>query len=96
VDDAVATIRLARPAAHNRIDPDDIPVLRAHLEAVRRTAGTRVLVITGSGGRSFSSRFTVDAITDRLDRSFEDLLDESSLRSRVLRERLTALRLRQR
>jgi enoyl-CoA hydratase/carnithine racemase len=75
VDDAVATIRLARPAAHNRIDPDDIPVLRAHLETVRRTAGTRVLVITGAGARTFSSGFTIDAIADRLDRSFEDLLD---------------------
>ena len=75
VHDAVATIRLVRPAAHNRIDPDDIPVLRTHLEAVRRTAALRLLVVTGTGTRTFSSGFTVDAITDRLDRSFEDLLD---------------------
>ena len=35
----------------------------------------RMLVITGSGRRTFSSGFTVNAIADRLDRSFEDMLD---------------------
>lgn len=71
----VATLRLARPAAHNRIDPDDLPVIRAHLETVRADAALRVLVVTGSGRRTFSSGFTVDAIADRLDRSFEDMLE---------------------
>ena len=28
VDGRVATITLKRPAEHNRIDPDDIPVIR--------------------------------------------------------------------
>ncbi|MEP6941927.1 MAG: enoyl-CoA hydratase/isomerase family protein [Betaproteobacteria bacterium] len=71
----VATLRFSRPAAHNRIDPDDLAVLSAHLETVRADAALRLLVITGSGRRTFSSGFTVDAIADRLDRSFEDLLD---------------------
>jgi enoyl-CoA hydratase/carnithine racemase len=70
-----ATIRLCRPSAHNRIDPDDIPVLRAHLDNVAQRTDVRVLVITGDGNATFSSGFTVDAIADRLDRSFEDLLD---------------------
>jgi len=75
IDGDVATLRLARPAEHNRIDPDDLPVLRAHLETVLDTRGMRALVITGSGSRTFSSGYTVDAIADRLDRGFEDMLD---------------------
>ena len=72
---SVATIRFERPREHNRIDPDDIPVLRAHLDRVAATAPVCVLVFTGAGGKTFSSGFTIDAILDRLDRSFEDLLD---------------------
>jgi enoyl-CoA hydratase/carnithine racemase len=72
---AAATIRLCRPNAHNRIDPDDIFVMRAHLDAIARHPEVRVLVFTGTGQATFSSGFTVDAIADRLDRSFEDLLD---------------------
>jgi enoyl-CoA hydratase/carnithine racemase len=71
----VATIRFERPREHNRIDPDDIPVLRAHLERIAAAAPVRVVVFTGAGGKTFSSGFTIDAILDRLDRSFEDLLD---------------------
>lgn len=72
---SVATIRFERPKEHNRIDPDDIPVLRAHLERIAAAASVRVVVFTGAGGNTFSSGFTLDAILDRLDRSFEDLLD---------------------
>ena len=72
---ATATIRLCRPAAHNRIDPDDIPVLRAHLAAVSAQSAVRIVVITGTGGRTFSSGYTIEAIQERLDRGFEDLLD---------------------
>lgn len=73
---AVATIRFERPAEHNRIDPDDIPVLRGHLARVAALPGLRAVVITGSGASTFSSGFTVGEILARLDRSFEDLLDE--------------------
>jgi enoyl-CoA hydratase/carnithine racemase len=72
---SVATIRFERPREHNRIDPDDIPVLRAYLERIAATAAVRAIVFTGAGGKTFSSGFTIDAILDRLDRSFEDLLD---------------------
>jgi enoyl-CoA hydratase/carnithine racemase len=72
---AMATVRFERPKEHNRIDPDDIPVLRAHLERIEAAKGVRCVVFTGAGGRTFSSGFTIDAILDRLDRSFEDLLD---------------------
>jgi len=75
VSGSVATLRFERPREHNRIDPDDIPVLRAHLGRIAATEGVRCVVVTGAGGRTFSSGFTIDAILDRLDRSFEDLLD---------------------
>jgi enoyl-CoA hydratase/carnithine racemase len=74
--DGVATIRLSRPSAHNRIDPDDVPLLQAQLEAVDAEPSARVLVITGTGTRTFSSGYTVDAIVGRLDRRFEDMLDQ--------------------
>jgi enoyl-CoA hydratase/carnithine racemase len=73
---AVATIRFERPSEHNRIDPDDIPVLRGHFGRIASQPDMRAVVITGSGVRTFSSGFTVGAILARLDRSFEDLLDE--------------------
>jgi len=72
---AMATIRFERPAEHNRIDPDDIPVLRRHLDKIAAASQVRVVVFTGAGNRTFSSGFTVGAILGRLDRSFEDLLD---------------------
>src|SRR5215468_8616869 len=73
---AAATIRFERPGEHNRIDPDDVAVLRGHLGRIAALPELRAVVITGSGTRTFSSGFTVDAILSRLDRSFEDLLDE--------------------
>ena len=75
IADGVATIRLCRPAQHNRIDPDDVAVLRAYLDEVTDRADIAALVIIGTGTRTFSSGYTLDAIVDRLDRSFEDLLD---------------------
>lgn len=72
---ATATIRFERPGEHNRIDPDDIPVLRAHLERIATLRELRAVVFTGAGQRTFSSGFTVGAILRRLDRSFEELLD---------------------
>ena len=75
ISGVTATIRLCRPAAHNRIDPDDVPVLRAHLAAIAEHADVRLVVITGTGGRTFSSGYTIEAIQKRLDRGFEDLLD---------------------
>ena len=75
VSGPVATIRFERPREHNRIDPDDIPVLRAHLDRAAAAKGVRCVVFTGTGARTFSSGFTIDAILDRLDRSFEELLD---------------------
>jgi enoyl-CoA hydratase/carnithine racemase len=70
-----ATITFRRPREHNRIDPDDIGVVRGHLDAVAKRPEVRAVVLTGTGGTTFSSGFTLGAIVERLDRSFEDLLD---------------------
>lgn len=75
VAEGVATIRFERPAEHNRIDPDDIAVLRAHLGQVTTHADVRTVVFRGAGDKTFSSGFTLGAIRERLDRDFEDLLD---------------------
>jgi enoyl-CoA hydratase/carnithine racemase len=75
VKGGVATVRFERPAEHNRIDPDDIPVLRAHVERAAVDASVRAVIFTGAGTRTFSSGFTIEAILERLDRSFEELLD---------------------
>ena len=75
VGGGVATIRFERPAEHNRIDPDDIAVLRDHLRRAAATPAVRAVVFRGAGGKTFSSGFTLGAIRERLDRSFEELLD---------------------
>jgi enoyl-CoA hydratase/carnithine racemase len=75
VASSVATIRFERPGEHNRIDPDDIAVLRAHLGRIGTAPAIRAVVFRGAGDKTFSSGFTIGAIRKRLDRSFEDLLD---------------------
>jgi enoyl-CoA hydratase/carnithine racemase len=75
VKGGVATVRFERPAEHNRIDPDDIPLLRAHVERAAVDASVRAVIFTGAGAATFSSGFTIEAILERLDRSFEELLD---------------------
>lgn len=71
----VATIRLRRPAEHNRIDPDDVAIVRSYLDNPGLYRAARAIVFTGTGEATFSSGYTVDAIVERLDRRFEDLLD---------------------
>ena len=72
-----ATIRLNRPREHNRMDPTDLPVLMTHFAAVERDPQVRVLVITGTGDKTFSSGYTLTALTD-IDATavtFEAMLD---------------------
>jgi enoyl-CoA hydratase/carnithine racemase len=57
-----ATIRLCRPAQHNRLDPTDIEILLEHFATITANAGVRVLVVTGLGDRTFSSGYTIGAI----------------------------------
>lgn len=77
-----AQITLNRPAEHNRIDPADIDALLpllARLAAQTAPGGgaapLRALVITGTGERTFSSGYTLQAIVTELDDRFERMLD---------------------
>ena len=75
IDGPRATIRFCRPAEANRIDPSDLGLLKAHLQRVAAAADVRVLVITGTGEKTFSSGYTIQAIRGELDDRFESLLD---------------------
>ncbi len=76
IENRTATILLRRPAQHNRIDPDDLLVLLDQLETVQGDEDVDVLLFRGSGSRTFSSGYTVEAIQSRLDeRTFEKFLN---------------------
>jgi len=75
IDGDTATITLRRPAQHNRIDPDDPPLVCRYLEEVRADASLRLLVLTGEGEKTFCSGYTLARIATHLDRSFEEMLD---------------------
>ena len=59
-----ATIRLNRPRERNRIEPDDLDVLRQAFTRISQDPAVRVLVLTGSD-QSFSSGYHVGAQVER-------------------------------
>ena len=75
VNGSYAQITLQRPAQHNRIDPEDIQVIMAHLDTIECSPDVRAIVLTGSGAKTFCSGYTLGAIQSQLGRSFEDMLD---------------------
>jgi enoyl-CoA hydratase/carnithine racemase len=75
VRDGVARLTLSRPAEHNRLDPADIDALQPLLESLAADPGVRALVVTGTGEKTFSSGYTLDAILSELDARLERLLD---------------------
>jgi enoyl-CoA hydratase/carnithine racemase len=64
IKDGRATIRLNRPREHNRIEPDDLAVLRETFTRIDADPGVRVLVLTGTG-KSFSSGYHIGALVER-------------------------------
>ena len=56
-----ATIRLSRPAEHNRLEPQDLRELTRMFNALADNPEARVLIITGTG-KSFSSGFHIGAL----------------------------------
>ena len=82
IDGNRATIRLNRPKAMNRIEPDDLVALMAALDRVEADPAVRMLVLTGTG-RVFSAGFDLRAVgahavdpndaPRRVDVSFETL-----------------------
>ena len=61
LDGARATIRLNRPALHNRLEPSDLDALMALLDDLAGRPELRVLVLTGTGP-SFCSGFDLKAL----------------------------------
>jgi len=59
-----ATIRLNRPQHHNRIEPEDLAVLRDTFTRIDHDPSVRVLVLTGTG-KSFSSGYHIGALVER-------------------------------
>ncbi|WP_158900774.1 enoyl-CoA hydratase/isomerase family protein [Burkholderia sp. L27(2015)] len=75
VEHDIARITLNRPDQHNRIDPDDLPLLAQYVADAERSGRVRALVISGAGSQTFSSGYTLSAIAEKLDRGFELFLD---------------------
>ncbi len=71
----VATLTLRRPSKHNRIMPGDSEVISQYLAQLKSEPEVRVLVIRGTGCKTFSSGYTLGAIQEQLDSRFEDMLD---------------------
>lgn len=64
ISGARATIRLNRPAVHNRVEPADLVKLGEHFAAVEANPEIRVLVLTGTG-KSFSSGYHLGDMAER-------------------------------
>ena len=87
---ARATIRLNRPAQHNRIEPADLAILHEAFERIDADPVIRVLVVTGTG-RSFSSGYHIGALIERqAGQGASESRDENSFERTV--DRLAALR----
>src|SRR5690348_3494038 len=60
-----ATIRLNRPKQHNKLEADDLGVLLKLFDRVEADPALRVLVLTGTGGRTFSSGYDLGSVAER-------------------------------
>ncbi|HML18207.1 MAG TPA: enoyl-CoA hydratase/isomerase family protein [Bryobacteraceae bacterium] len=74
IDGHVATIRLNRADDHNRIHPEDLDAISAHLRAIDQEREVRVLILK-STGKTFSSGFHLGAIGSTSPRKFEETAD---------------------
>lgn len=62
VNGSRATIRLNRPKEHNRIEPRDLLALHEHLCRIEQDKSLTLLVLTGTGKKSFSSGYSLNAL----------------------------------
>lgn len=74
LDGAVATITLRRPDQANRLGPDDLEALAAHIHAVNATEAVRVLRLQATG-RHFCSGYDIGRIGGARTVSFEAVAD---------------------
>ncbi|MGI9288570.1 MAG: enoyl-CoA hydratase/isomerase family protein [Pseudomonadales bacterium] len=63
IRDHIASIQLDNPAKHNSLAEADIQQFIAHLDNVKETASTRVLVVTGSGDKTFCAGAALDQLS---------------------------------
>jgi len=77
VADGCATLTLNRPERHNSLSQEDMVTLREALITLDRDPSLRVLVLTGTGEKSFCSGAFLNELADRTFRGnpFEDLTD---------------------
>ena len=71
---AIATLELNRPAQANRLEPEDLAALIAHVATVNATPGVRVLRLQAQG-RYFCSGFDIGRIGSARVVSFEHMVD---------------------
>ena len=62
VDGPRATITLNNPTVHNRLAPADIKAFIGHLDTVEAATDLRVLVVTGTGDKTFCSGFDLGSL----------------------------------
>lgn len=77
VNHPVATLTLRRPENANRLEPDDLKAVAAHLAAVNRDAAILVLQIRGEG-RYFCSGYDIASLASQSGNpiGFESMVDE--------------------
>lgn len=68
-------LTLNRPTEHNRLDPADVDAMSALFGRLAADPDMRALVITGTGEKTFSSGYTLQALVEELDARFEQMLD---------------------
>jgi enoyl-CoA hydratase len=74
VDGAVATLTLQRPDQANRLEPEDLAVLQAHVDAVDADPAVQVLLLRGQG-RHFCSGFDIGRVGAARVDDFERMVD---------------------
>lgn len=77
VEGGVGTILLDAPEQHNALGRDDVALFRDHLDRVDADPGVRVLVVTGSGTRTFCAGASLPELErgEMTGRLFETLTD---------------------
>lgn len=74
VEGPVATLTLQRPDQANRLEPEDLRTLVAHVDAVDADPGLRVLLLR-AGGRHFCSGFDIGRVGAARVGDFEAMVD---------------------
>jgi enoyl-CoA hydratase/carnithine racemase len=82
----VATVTLERPAKHNLLEISDMGAFCAMHDEIDRRAGIRILVLTGSGERSFCAGVDLGAVreTDWSTNPLEVLCDRMEAMTKIV------------